>query len=432
VPFSRLDGAAIGRSLAQVADRPTDVAESYFERLEEVELLAEGGLVTRREAGFAVRLLREGRSWIASADGFSGHRFAEALRQVARALPQATYPEPHLELEGGEVPIEADEMRSLPGRLESTVRGHHVAFPWVLRVRRHRRDLQVVGTRLVPGPEAENFYSLAATLPWGAWGTLATSLSDEAIGRMAGRLVALFQAREAPRLEDEVSSVVLGPAAVAVLVHEAVAHTLECDGPVLGGEPSRARGRTLGSALLSVLDDPATAPEGVRRRTDDEGVPVLRRWLLREGVVGQPLADRATAGESAALEPGAARRSGRHHPPVPRSTHLEVLSGEASLEALLDGAELFLPEVSWGRLDPSSGAFTVAFPFAHRVRGGRVEEPVAACRLFGRVTDVLGAVTGVGAETESTGAGWCAKGGQRLPVWATAPALRLEGVRVLG
>ena len=30
----------------------------------------------------------------------------------------------------------------------------------------------------------------------------------------------------------------------------------------------------------------------------------------------------------------------------------------------------------------------------------------------------------------AAGAGWCAKGGQKLPVWATAPALRLEAVTV--
>jgi predicted Zn-dependent protease len=431
--FSRLDGAAIGRSLAQIADRSGDLAESYFEYQEEVELAPEGGrLAVRREGGFAVRLLREGRSWIASADGFSGRRFGEALRQVARALPQATYPEPHFDLEPEAAAIEVAEMRALPDRLERAVTERRVAFPFALHARRHHREIQVIGTRLVPDPEVERFYSVAVRLPWGRWGSLVTSLSDEVVGSIAERLVAGFEAREAPALESPVTSVVLGPAAAAVLAHEAVAHTLECDRPVLGGDPEAAAGRMLGSAALSVLDDPSTAPEGVRRRTDDEGVPVLRRWLLRGGVVGQPLADRASTGESSTLEPGAARRSHRHCTPVPRSTHLEVVPGEAALGELLEGAELFLPEASWGRLDPYSGRFTVAFPFGRRVRAGELAEPVGACRLTGRVDLVLGAVAGVGSLAESTGAGWCAKGGQRLAVWATAPALRLDGVEVGG
>lgn len=431
--FSRLDGAAIGRSLAQIADRPGDVAESYFEHLEEFELAPEGGRVAvRREGGFAVRLLREGRSWIASADGFSGRRFGEALRQVARALPQATYPEPHFDLERPVAPIDGAELRELPARLERAVTARHVAFPFALHARRHHREIQVIGTRLVPDPEVERFYSVAVRLPWGRWGSLVTSLSDDVVDGLAERLVAAFEAREAPVLESPVTSVVLGPAAAAVLAHEAVAHTLECDRPVLGGDPEAAAGRTLGSAALSVLDDPSTAPEGVRRRTDDEGVPVLRRWLLRGGVVGQPLADRASTGESSTLEPGAARRSHRHCSPVPRSTHLEIVPGEAALADLLEGAELFLPEASWGRLDPYSGRFTVAFPFGRRVQAGELGEPVGACRLTGRVDLVLGAVAGVGSDALSTGAGWCAKGGQRLAVWATAPPLRLDGVEVSG
>jgi len=55
---------------------------------------------------------------------------------------------------------------------------------------------------------------------------------------------------------------------------------------------------------------------------------------------------------------------------------------------------------------------------------------VGPCRLSGRVADLLHRVTAVGRETRSAGAGWCAKGGQKMPVWATAPALRLEGVEV--
>jgi TldD protein len=243
-------------------------------------------------------------------------------------------------------------------------------------------------------------------------------------------LVAWFRAREASP-PGAARSVVLGPAATAVLLHEAVAHALECDGPLLGGKPEAAVGRQLGSAALNVLDDPAAAPLSVRRRTDDEGTPVLRRWLLRQGVVHQPLADRAAAAGSSVLAVGAARRSGRHFPPVPRSTHLELLAGEAPSVDLLGGAELFLPEASAGRLDPASGELTVHFPYGYRVSRGEIGAPVGACRLHGPVAEVLGAVAAVGAEAVATGAGWCAKGGQRLPVWASSPALRLDGVEVV-
>ena len=193
-------------------------------------------------------------------------------------------------------------------------------------------------------------------------------------------------------------------------------------------------GVRLGSAALSVLDDPGAAPEGVRRRTDDEGQEVRRRWLLRSGEVQEPLADSRWARDSELLLPGAARRGDRHSPPGPRSTHLELLPGESADDDLLADADggLYLAEAGRGALDPLSGTFRLDAPCGQRIRGGIAAETVGPCRLAGRVADLLAAVTAVGATSRPAGAGWCAKGGQKLAVWATAPALRLEGVEVGG
>ncbi len=225
---------------------------------------------------------------------------------------------------------------------------------------------------------------------------------------------------------------VLGPAAAAVLLHEAVAHSLEADTLAASGDPELAVGVRFGPEILSVLDDPGTAPEGVRRRTDDEGREVRRRWLLQGGEVRQPLADARWAMASEVLFPGAGRRGDRHVPPGPRSTHLELAPGEHGDDELLAGAEggLWVAEAERGALDPLTGVFGLDLPLARRIRGGGAAETVGPSRLSGRVADLLPAVAGIGREARQAGAGWCAKGGQKLPVWATCPALRLEGVEV--
>jgi len=181
-----------------------------------------------------------------------------------------------------------------------------------------------------------------------------------------------------------------------------------------------------------VLDDPTTAPEPVRRRSDDEGREVRRRWLLREGMVGEPLADATWAAGSEVLSDGACRRGGRHDPPGPRSTHLELVPGQLAEEELLAEADggLWLGEAGRGALDPRSGTFRLDFPAGRRIRGGAPAEPTGPCRLAGTVAGLLSAVAGVGRDAVPAGAGWCAKGGQRMPVWATSPALRLDGVEV--
>ncbi len=436
MPFTGLDTAGVARALSQVADRAGDLADAFFERCEEVELAPEGGggprLRVRREEGFALRLVRDGRTWLAARDQVQARAFAEALRQVARALPAASYSEPALAPEPPGLP-RALELLEFPAAVERAVRAEHVAFPLRLALRRHRRWVQVVGARLVPAPEMETFYSVTLETPWGRHGALLPDLGPAAASAVAASAVALFRSREAAPAAAGRVPAVLGPAAAAVLLHEAVAHALESDTLALGGAVEAAVGLRLAAAGIDVLDDPAAAPAGVRRTTDDEGLPVCRRWLLRGGVVEQPLADALAALASPALVPGAGRRGSRHLPPGPRSHHLELLPGELEEAELLGGADggLLVPEASRGSLDPLSGEFRLEIPHARRIRRGAAAEPLGRAVLRGRVADLLSRVTGVGRTPAAAGAGWCAKGGQKLAVWATTPALRVDRVEVI-
>jgi predicted Zn-dependent protease len=146
------------------------------------------------------------------------------------------------------------------------------------------------------------------------------------------------------------------------------------------------------------------------------------------------LSDRRWARRSAALDPGACRRQSRHWPPVPRSLHLELLPGSDTLAdlagAVADG--VYAAEASHGFLDPRSGLFELRFPYGRRLRRGRLEERVGSFRLRGSVGDLLARIASAGREVALAGAGWCAKGGQRLPVWSTTPGLLLRGVEVSG
>ena len=435
VPLSGLDATAVARCLSQIADRADDLADAYFERLEEVEYPAadeEPGIRVRREEGFAIRLLREGRTWLAARDEIAAPAFGEALRQVARALPSAPYPEPALARSPFPSLEDTSALARFPTAVTRAIRRQLAAFPMRLRVRRHRRWLRVIGTQLAPEPQSESFYSCDVDLPWGRFGALTPDLSTATVERRATNLATLFRAQEAPGVEPAICCVVLGPPAAAVLLHEVVAHALETDTLMMGGRVESALGLELGGPLLNVLDDPTNAPESVRRSSDDEGMIAVRRWLLREGIVEQPLADMFSAHHSRELLPGAARRGNRHRSPAPRSTHLELMPGESSLGDLLAGAKggLYFPEVSSGHLDPISGRFTIFLPYGRRIRRGSPGDLVGPCRMRGTVSTLLGGIDGVGNDVESAGAGWCAKNGLKLPVWASSPSVRIGAAEV--
>src|SRR5207244_7866508 len=109
--------------------------------------------------------------------------------------------------------------------------------------------------------------SCSAELPSGRWGALFPALGEAAAAHVADACVALFRARQASPPPPERGVAVLAPGAVAVLLHEAVAHALEADTLAQGGNPESALGVAMAAALLDALDDPAAAPPGVRRPT---------------------------------------------------------------------------------------------------------------------------------------------------------------------
>ena len=431
--WAKLETAAVARALAAVAAEAGDLAEVYFERRVDAEWPpseAACGLRLRREEGLAVRLVRGDRGWLASRDAIGGAELTSALRQVARAQP-AAMPEPELTV-GPPPAVPVATLRGFEGELERAIRRHHVAFPFRLTTRWHRRDLQVVGPRWVPESEREVFYSLDVELPWGRFGALATTLQAGEAERVARALVARFRARDAAPPPDGRYPLLLAPAATAVMLHEAVGHALEADLMEAGGRGAQSAAG--GAATLDVLDDPRRAPRGVDRATDDEGQPVVRRWLIRGGIVDQPIADALHAARSEVLLPGSGFRGSRHQSPLPRTHHLELLPGEADLPQLLRAADggIFIAELDQGTLDPLSGEVVLYAPGGRYIRGGELAESCGPLRLRSRVPELLAAVTAIGADPQPAGAGWCAKGGQRRAVWATAPSLVLAAMEICG
>jgi len=435
--LATLDTAAVARALALVATQADDLAEAFFEESLESEVPTAGaariGPRLRRESGLAVRLVRGDSAWLASRDALDSATLVDALRGVARSLPPA-FPEPAGLAAGdpAEMSPPFDELAAFPGRVDRALRALWVAFPMRLAVRWFERRVRAVGPRTASDVESERFASVDVETPWGRLGELVTLLDDSAAQRLAERLALRLRARDAPPPAERHPPLLLAPAAAAVALHECVAHALEADVLARSGSPPAVDGIELGASDLDVLDDPTSAPAGVVRRFDDEGVPTTRRWLLRRGRAAQPIADQRAARRWSELLPGSGFRADRHSAPLPRTHHLELLAGATEsgrLRGLADGG-LEIAEISSGQLDPASGEFVLDVPGARRLRGGEPGEAVGPFRVRGRVPELLGGIVAVADRREVAGAGWCAKGGQRRAVWATTPSLIVAGLEV--
>ena len=387
------------------------------------------------DEGFAVRFVdRAGRSWMACRDELSKEELLSALTEVARTQPAVP-----LLLEDWQPseppPLDPElllQMRRFAPAVQQRVEDRRLGFRFALDLVWHHRLGTVLGSQLPPADFEESFFSAELRTQSGTSGLLLPRLDTAAEEEVANRAVASFLARASGSPESGCYDLVLGPDAAAVLMHEIAAHGLEVDLLSLTGNPAAAVGLELGTGNLDLIDDPSRAPAEVRRENDDEGLPVSRRFLLRGGVVEQPLCDRVGAMRFSRVVPGAGRRGDRRLPPLPRSHHLELMTGETSFEELLTQASegIYCSTVSGGSLDPIEGSFVLHLPWGRKIQAGSLASRVGSFRIEGTIVDLLSSIALIGNESRSCGAGWCAKGGQRLPVWATMPPILLRGVTV--
>lgn len=167
-------------------------------------------------------------------------------------------------------------------------------------------------------------------------------LAEEA-ERIAEEASALLKADPCPERE---TTLILGPAQLALQIHESCGHPSELD-RVLGTETSFAGtsflsldklGKFLyGSKAVSIVAE-ATLHEGLGTfGFDDEGVPAQRFYLVREGIFCGYLSDRESARKGGFEgSTGCARADGWSKIPLVRMTNINLEPGEAGrLEDLI-------------------------------------------------------------------------------------------------
>ncbi|MEZ5332936.1 MAG: metallopeptidase TldD-related protein [Thermoanaerobaculia bacterium] len=318
-------------------------------------------------------------------------------------------------------------MLGVPDSLRDAVRRRHAAFPMRIETFRRRRWVRVVGPVLAPDPEREELTGIVVATPWGRWGSLYPRFDDLAAEQAAQTLLTRFAARDAAPPPAGRTDVLLGPSAAAVLLHEAVAHALECDRPLR--RPDARAGSRLAASCLTVFDDPGRAPSRCAGGWDDEGVPVSgaaccvtgsssRRWRTSPTLRTPKNVCRRRAALVAS-------------PPVCSALPPPGTGGASSEAELLAAAVGAFRRRGPRRRSIRTEVDSPRSPRARRVGAGGLEDAVGRFRLAGSVVEVLGAIESIGRDARPAAAGWCAKGGDRLPVWATAGALLLRDVEVI-
>lgn len=224
--------------------------------------------------------------------------------------------------------------------------------------------------------------------------------------------------------------VVCDPRLAGVFVHEAFGHLSEADFVYANPQAREMMvlGRRFGRHILTIVDD-GTLP-GLRgtHRYDDEGTPMQRTELVREGILVGRLHSRETAARMGEAVTGNARATGYRYAPIVRMTNTFIQPGDTSFEEMLSDIKLgvYACHTMGGQTMLESFSFSAGY--GYMIRDGRVAELVKDVVLSGNLFTTLQSIDAIGNDLAFGRLGLCGKGQGGLPVSTGAPHIRIQGV----
>jgi TldD protein len=451
------------RTLAALLERGAEYAEVYVQRIDATRVAFDDGrleeAITSRDAGAALRLLRNGQVHFANFNRLEPAALVEEAQALSRAaggrrrrvppppLREVRSPDPcPVKIDPSGVPLA--RKAALVRRCDSAARAFDRR---IVQASCHYRDsvMQVrVATsegRFASDRRVYSTLNCSAVARHGEemrTGYHAVSETrgfelfrlepPEGVGREAARLAAL-QLEAAPAPAGSFT-VVLSSSAGGTMVHEACGHGLEADFIVKKLSVYAGReGQKVASDLISVVDDGTLPNRRGSSRIDDEGTPSRRAVLIERGVLRGFLHSWKTARELGSEPTGHGRRESYRHLPIPRMRNTLILPGESDPEEIVRSVRdgILVCRMGGGEVDIATGNFVFACSEAYRIRAGRRAEPIRDATLIGNGIEVLSAIDRVGSDL-GFGVGTCGKDGQGVPVADAQPTLRIPRITLGG
>lgn len=260
----------------------------------------------------------------------------------------------------------------------------------------------------------------------GGWECLFQHRSAEQLAERAARRATDLVHAELPK--GGPATVILSPALVGLLAHEAIGHTVEADFVAAGSVAQGKIGQRVASEMVTLSDSGTSELSGGAGGTltiDDEGISTQAVTIIRDGILASYLHNRESAAREGVAPTGNARAWGYSDEPLIRMRNTYISPGEQNLEEMIseikDG---YLLEGAEGGQADSTGEFTFGVQEARRIRNGKLAELVRGVTISGIAFEVLKTVDAVSSDFRwDLGTGYCGKG-QPAKVDAGGPYVR--------
>lgn len=249
----------------------------------------------------------------------------------------------------------------------------------------------------------------------------------------AAYTVLLFDAEQPPAGEYPI---VLAPGIPAILLHEAIGHGMEADFNRKGTSIySERMGKRIAPPFVTILDDGTTERMRGTINIDDEGTAAQKTVLVENGMLRSYMHDRISARHYKVASTGSARRESFRHAPVPRMRNTYMLAGPHKPEEIIASVKhgLYAEMFSNGQVQIGAGDFTFYLKHGRMIEDGKLTRVVKDANLIGSGPRVLEKVEMVGDDlAHISGAGYCGKDGQSIPVGFGMPTIKTSGMSVGG
>ncbi|KQH81471.1 hypothetical protein AMR53_11300 [Thermococcus thioreducens] len=223
--------------------------------------------------------------------------------------------------------------------------------------------------------------------------------------------------------------VLMAPYFAGMVAHEALGHLAEAD--QLPSTPlAKKLGEQIAPEFVSLSDGNVENGHG-NDIYDEEGVPVRKVEILKDGIFNEPLVDRERAYGLGVSPNGHARAESYAFEPMVRMRNTYFEPGDYTFEELLAevrrGYYLVRPGPGQTGLDSS---FTVGVMEGYVIENGEIGEPIFNATASGRALDALPGIRGLGKELDFENT-YCGRG-QVVRVSMGGPHVLFErGIRVV-
>jgi TldD protein len=229
--------------------------------------------------------------------------------------------------------------------------------------------------------------------------------------------------------------VVLNPQLAGLFIHEAFGHLSEADFVYENPQAQEMMvlGRRFGKDILNVYDDGSLPGVRGSHKYDDEGTPMRRNYLIKNGILVGRLHSRETAAKMGEEPTGSAQATGYRYPPIVRMTNTAIEQGETSFEDMIKDIKLGVYACNGFGGQTYLENFSFSSAYAYMIRDGNIAEMVKDVILAGNLFITLMNIDAIGDDFSwSESAGKCGKGQGGLPVDDGSPHIRIQDVVIGG